>query len=212
MHNQLYEYFRNMGARWMKRPFQNTLAKKVLQSTMEDSQTKESLLCARRMSKFQSTIDSRMKDEPSVITSFGNRSPAREIAKQRPEAFKMHPIDTARSPSSGYMSFASSEGADLTTDRSFGRHSLTDRRSPTELEYIYPSGSQSDDSEESPPLNRPPTKGRAPTPEQKCVSEKGRAPSPEQQAVSEVASSAVTVQHNNTPHLMRSNTKVRNLL
>ncbi len=35
MHNQLYEYFSDMGARWMKRPFQITLAKKVRWKTVK---------------------------------------------------------------------------------------------------------------------------------------------------------------------------------
>ncbi len=35
MHNQLYEYFEDMGARWMKRPFQITLAKKVRWKTVK---------------------------------------------------------------------------------------------------------------------------------------------------------------------------------
>jgi hypothetical protein len=35
MHNQLYEYFHSMGARWMKRPFQITLAKKVRWKTVK---------------------------------------------------------------------------------------------------------------------------------------------------------------------------------
>eukprot|EP00978_Attheya_sp_CCMP212_P031064 scaffold116117_cov52-Attheya_sp.AAC.1 len=35
MHNQLYEYFHNMGARWMKRPFQITLANKVRWKTVK---------------------------------------------------------------------------------------------------------------------------------------------------------------------------------
>lgn len=35
MHNQLYEYFQGMGARWMKRPFQITLAKKVRWKTVK---------------------------------------------------------------------------------------------------------------------------------------------------------------------------------
>eukprot|EP00980_Cylindrotheca_fusiformis_P004859 scaffold1034_cov127-Cylindrotheca_fusiformis.AAC.40 len=35
MHNQLYEYFRNMGARWGKRPFSITLAKKVRWKTVK---------------------------------------------------------------------------------------------------------------------------------------------------------------------------------
>jgi len=35
MHNQLYEYFHNMGARWMKRPFSITLAKKVRWKTVK---------------------------------------------------------------------------------------------------------------------------------------------------------------------------------
>jgi hypothetical protein len=331
MHNQLYEYFHNMGARWMKRPFQITLAKKVRWKTVkhmnryfahaervldawrekgpqnldpqlsyiEGGATPEEVarphgiyllrngvptnyfspnfdppyttkmtrslltnvldkswdkkrrewtsepvprlvtpaslignLCgctdasqggfmANQVTSagaLQNTVvdtaaltlddDSRLEDEPSVITSFGNRSPARASEKQKPEPFKLHPIDTARSPASGYMSFASSEG--VTAERSF-RHSPTDNRSPTELDYISPAASLSDE-EESPPLDRP--RKRAPTPEQKRAptpENKGRTPSPEQQAVSEVAPSAVTVQHINTSHLMRSNNaKVRN--
>lgn len=35
MHNQLYEYFSDVGARWMKRPFQITLAKKVRWKTVK---------------------------------------------------------------------------------------------------------------------------------------------------------------------------------
>jgi hypothetical protein len=35
MHNQLYEYFHGMGARWMKRPFSITLAKKVRWKTVK---------------------------------------------------------------------------------------------------------------------------------------------------------------------------------
>ncbi|CAB9502137.1 expressed unknown protein [Seminavis robusta] len=35
MHNQLYEYFHNMGARWMKRPFSITLARKVRWKTVK---------------------------------------------------------------------------------------------------------------------------------------------------------------------------------
>ena len=35
MHNQLYEYFHNAGARWTKRPFQITLAKKVRWRTVK---------------------------------------------------------------------------------------------------------------------------------------------------------------------------------
>lgn len=35
MHNQLYEYFEDAGARWMKRPFQMTLAKKVRWKTIK---------------------------------------------------------------------------------------------------------------------------------------------------------------------------------
>jgi hypothetical protein len=35
MHNQLYEYFSDMGACWMKRPFQITLAKKVRWKTVK---------------------------------------------------------------------------------------------------------------------------------------------------------------------------------
>lgn len=35
MHNQLYEYFMNAGARWTKRPFQITLAKKVRWRTVK---------------------------------------------------------------------------------------------------------------------------------------------------------------------------------
>lgn len=35
MHNQLYEYFSDIGARWMKRPFQITLAKKVRWKTVK---------------------------------------------------------------------------------------------------------------------------------------------------------------------------------
>ena len=35
MHNQLYEYFQGMGARWMKRPFSITLAKKVRWKTVK---------------------------------------------------------------------------------------------------------------------------------------------------------------------------------
>lgn len=35
MHNQLYEYFKDMGAQWMKRPFQITLARKVRWKTMK---------------------------------------------------------------------------------------------------------------------------------------------------------------------------------
>lgn len=35
MHNQLYEYFRDVGARWTKRPFQITLAKKVRWRTVK---------------------------------------------------------------------------------------------------------------------------------------------------------------------------------
>jgi hypothetical protein len=35
MHNQLYEYFQNMGARWMKRPFSITLARKVRWKTVK---------------------------------------------------------------------------------------------------------------------------------------------------------------------------------
>lgn len=35
MHNQLYEYFEDAGARWMKRPFQLTLAKKVRWKTVK---------------------------------------------------------------------------------------------------------------------------------------------------------------------------------
>jgi hypothetical protein len=35
MHNQLYEYFQNMGARWMKRPFSITLAQKVRWKTVK---------------------------------------------------------------------------------------------------------------------------------------------------------------------------------
>jgi len=35
MHNQLYEYFYEMGARWMKRPFSITLAKKVRWKTVK---------------------------------------------------------------------------------------------------------------------------------------------------------------------------------
>ncbi len=35
MHNQLYEYFSDVGAKWMKRPFQITLAKKVRWKTMK---------------------------------------------------------------------------------------------------------------------------------------------------------------------------------
>jgi hypothetical protein len=35
MHNQLYEYFEDVGARWMKRPFQLTLAKKVRWKTVK---------------------------------------------------------------------------------------------------------------------------------------------------------------------------------
>ena len=35
MHNQLYEYFSDMGAHWMKRPFQITLAKKVRWKTVK---------------------------------------------------------------------------------------------------------------------------------------------------------------------------------
>ena len=35
MHNQLYEYFHRMGARWMKRPFSITLAKKVRWKTVK---------------------------------------------------------------------------------------------------------------------------------------------------------------------------------
>jgi hypothetical protein len=35
MHNQLYDYFSDMGARWMKRPFQITLAKKVRWKTVK---------------------------------------------------------------------------------------------------------------------------------------------------------------------------------
>jgi len=35
MHNQLYEYFSGMGARWMKRPFSITLAKKVRWKTVK---------------------------------------------------------------------------------------------------------------------------------------------------------------------------------
>jgi hypothetical protein len=35
MHNQLYEYFQGMGARWMKRPFSITLARKVRWKTVK---------------------------------------------------------------------------------------------------------------------------------------------------------------------------------
>ena len=35
MHNQLYEYFYNIGARWMKRPFSITLARKVRWKTVK---------------------------------------------------------------------------------------------------------------------------------------------------------------------------------
>ena len=35
MHNQLYEYFHNMGARWTKRPFSITLARKVRWKTVK---------------------------------------------------------------------------------------------------------------------------------------------------------------------------------
>jgi hypothetical protein len=35
MHNQLFEYFQSMGARWMKRPFSITLAKKVRWKTVK---------------------------------------------------------------------------------------------------------------------------------------------------------------------------------
>jgi hypothetical protein len=35
MHNQLYEYFHGMGARWMKRPFSITLARKVRWKTVK---------------------------------------------------------------------------------------------------------------------------------------------------------------------------------
>jgi hypothetical protein len=35
MHNQLFEYFQGMGARWMKRPFNITLAKKVRWKTVK---------------------------------------------------------------------------------------------------------------------------------------------------------------------------------
>lgn len=35
MHNQLYEYFYNLGARWMKRPFNITLARKVRWKTVK---------------------------------------------------------------------------------------------------------------------------------------------------------------------------------
>lgn len=35
MHNQLYEYFSDLGAHWMKRPFQITLAKKVRWKTVK---------------------------------------------------------------------------------------------------------------------------------------------------------------------------------
>jgi hypothetical protein len=35
MHNQLYDYFSDMGAKWMKRPFQITLAKKVRWKTVK---------------------------------------------------------------------------------------------------------------------------------------------------------------------------------
>ena len=35
MHNQLYEYFQSMGARWMKRPFSITLARKVRWKTVK---------------------------------------------------------------------------------------------------------------------------------------------------------------------------------
>eukprot|EP00957_Ditylum_brightwellii_P107384 8194069-Ditylum_brightwellii.AAC.1 len=35
MHNQLYEYFASSGARWMKRPFQITLARKVRWKTVK---------------------------------------------------------------------------------------------------------------------------------------------------------------------------------
>jgi len=35
MHNQLYEYFSDVGAKWMKRPFKTTLAKKVRWKTVK---------------------------------------------------------------------------------------------------------------------------------------------------------------------------------
>jgi len=59
MHNQLYEYFQSMGARWMKRPFQITLAKKVRWKTVKHMN--------RYFSHAERVLDSWREKGPQVL-------------------------------------------------------------------------------------------------------------------------------------------------
>ena len=137
--------------------------------------------------------DSQIDDDPSAITSFHppKQAQAQTMPKKDPP-FQLHPVDTSRSSSAGYLAFVSAEGASS---------SPTATRSPdsnkgSNVRRLRESFNNNNRARESPPSNRS-------TPSSTADLDQER----ERDTVSEVAPSTVTVQRINTS-IMRTSPNV----